>query len=155
MKRIFNYLKKFVTWDRGNPELKKYDVQIVLLVTFLIVYTTCSFLSIKKGMKETKDTVVKVELRTIYPTNTLLASQTNHSLVIDSNSKLKFQVGEVVGAKHLGVIGIITEKTLGLGGYKYQIIYRDGGGVLQQTEIPTWLLYHPHKEQISPYFLLN
>jgi hypothetical protein len=152
MKRALNYLKNLVPWDK-SPDFRKYDVAIGLLSIFLIIYTIYYTSGIQKRISDSKPTVIKIELAKITTNDIVVA--TNHSLTIDTKVKVEYEVGEIVGVKHLGIIGIVVEKTLSFGGYKYEIIYRDTSGAVQKSSIDAWLLYHPQREQISPFFLLN
>ena len=157
MKKAFNYIKHFLTWDKKNPELRKYDILIIFLVVFLIGYTTVTFLNIYGKVDNKKEVIEEVVYDTIIQSNSIrhINTITNQALIVETKTIREYSVGQVVGVKHMGIIGIISEKTLGLSGYRYEVMYRDGSGVIQKIEIAPWLLYHPHKEQLNPYYLLN
>lgn len=154
-----NFFEKIVGWVKNN-EQKTYNLILIFLIIFLIVYTSIlifknsSWITAKYRSFVNTNNIVLVEtpVSLLTPKSFVI---TNNQIVVSTDVKTKFSIGEIVGIKHMGTLGIVVNKTIGFGGYSYEVIYKDNSGTIQKVQMEPWLLYHPQKDQITTLFLLN
>lgn len=158
---IKNYLAFLFRKPKTNDDrlVKRYDLLLFIGATFLIIYTSFFFLNVQHSVYESSASVVDIGMNaneqhpliTPSPTVGYAIATTPDTLVLKTN---QFYVGEVVGIRYFGIFGIVREKILGTGGYKYQVRWRDTSHGLPTDEFFSWELYRPERGSVPASVLL-
>jgi hypothetical protein len=130
LKELWKYLKgkwQLLLEKPKTPEektLHRMNVFIFLCAVFLIVYGSFWFVQVQHGM-------VKI--------NTM----------VHNTSTNTFNVGDAVGIKYFGGVGLIREKTLGIKGYTYTI--RQKNDYTGEYDLPfePWEIYNISKSHTN------
>lgn len=165
MKDVIQYIKNLFSFLSRKPKteddkvLKRYDLLLFICAAFLIIYAGYFFLNVQQTAIDSKPNVVTIGL-TENELHPLLTSGPNMgygvattpmTIVLKTN---EFYVGEIVGVKYFGIYGIVREKILGIGGYTYEVRWRDSGHGLPKDIFHSWELYRPERGSVPTSILV-
>lgn len=155
MKKIFQDIKKFISSfidDDETDEQKtiiRHNRLVFGLIAFIILYCGFWMINLEHKTEVPPLQIVKIEQASNIIHPTLLYTNTGTMTYPIDIGNEEFKIGEIVGIKYFGTIGLIIAKSSS-DQNSFNVMYKDNGHVIQVQTFKKWLLYHPQKDTLTP-----
>lgn len=143
IKDVKNYIKEL-----SPSETRKYDVGMAFLLVFILIYAVTMHFYTSKAVA-TAPAVLNVNVADFHELLLTNTTPRTFTFVFDTKQTNQFVIGELVNVRGFNILGVVISKTLGISGYKYEIMYKSGDSVQRET-FEDWMVSKPTQSQITP-----
>ena len=129
MRRVIQFFKRIISPKTAEDvQLNKYDITVGVLILFILVWGCFTYHKPHQNSE---------------PSAVFVTSPKAEQFTATPQKPKDFVEGEFVGVRHFEVYGFIHQKKLQIGGYIYEVIYKDRSGILNKIEVDKTLLFRP------------
>jgi hypothetical protein len=135
-----------------DRQIRRYEIIVSICVIFMVAYMCLFFYNLRGTIKTEMAEQPVVQSIVVPPAfdpnyNISIYQDTNTtaptSISKNKLSEQEFYVGEVVGIKYFGMYGIVRRKIWEIGGYMYEVRWKNEEHDLPTDQFYAWELYRP------------